>query len=119
MSASTDQTISMCRGAQWIEVEGRLWASGEDYDRQWEEVQRLARVLELQKAGGLRWQHIDDAREREVLRARVADLSMLVRRLAFLAPPDKRGEALDYLKRHQLEGSPLRDDPSAGTSQEG
>ena len=52
-------------------------------------------------------------RDAAALRARIADLSMLVKRLVFLAPPDKRSEALDYLKRHQLEGSPLRDDPSA------
>ena len=43
------------------------------------------------------------------LRARVADLSMLVRRLSRYAPPGPAGDALDYLKRHGLEGSPLRD----------
>lgn len=56
-------------------------------------------------------------RDAAALRARIADLSMLVKRLVFLAPPDKRSEALDYLKRHQLEGSPLRDDPSAADAQ--
>lgn len=43
------------------------------------------------------------------LRARVADLSMLVRRLSRYAPPGLAGDALDYLKRHGLEGSPMRD----------
>lgn len=47
--------------------------------------------------------------ENEALRARVADLSMLVRRLSRYAPPGLAGDALDYLKRHGLEGSPMRD----------
>lgn len=52
--------------------------------------------------------------ELEALRARVADLSMLVKRLAGYAPPAREREALAYLRRHELQGSPLRDDPSAG-----
>lgn len=80
MAEMTDQTISHCRGAQWIEVGGRLWALGEDYDRQWEELQRLTRVLQIQKADGSRWQHIDDARELEALRARVAELEAAAKR---------------------------------------
>ena len=47
--------------------------------------------------------------ELAALRARVADLSMLVRRLSRYAPPGLAGDALDYLKRHGLEGSPMRD----------
>lgn len=59
--------------------------------------------------------HLECAAARvEELRARVADLSMLVRRLARYAPPGPAGDALDYLKRHGIEGSPMRDVPSAG-----
>lgn len=54
--------------------------------------------------------HLECAVSRyEALRARVADLSMLVRRLSRYAPPGPAGDALDYLKRHGLEGSPMRD----------
>lgn len=49
------------------------------------------------------------AADYDALRARVADLSMLVRRLSRYAPPGLAGDALDYLKRHGLEGSPMRD----------
>jgi hypothetical protein len=41
---------------------------------------------------------------------KITDLAMLVRRLSRFAPPQQAAQALDYLKRHGLEGSPLRDD---------
>lgn len=45
-----------------------------------EEVERLARVSSLVLQDS-RWQHIDDARELEALRARVADLETALRAL--------------------------------------
>src|ERR1039458_866324 len=41
---------------------------------------------------------------------KITDLAMLVRRLSRFAPPQQAARALDYCKRHGLEGSPLRDD---------
>lgn len=45
--------------------------------------------------------------------ARITDLAILVRRLSRYAPPGQAAEALGYLKRHDLEGTPLRDDSAA------
>lgn len=49
------------------------------------------------------------------LQQEVADLAMLVRRLSRYAPPGPAGDALDYLKRHDLMGSVLRTGPRQGT----
>jgi hypothetical protein len=58
------------------------------------------------------------AGEAEALRARVADLSMMVRRLVRALPTDHiiGGQAMMLLTRHHLEGSPLRATESAGES---
>jgi len=39
----------------------------------------------------------------------VKDLAILVRRLSRFAPPQTAALALDYLKRYNLLGTPLRD----------
>jgi hypothetical protein len=38
----------------------------------------------------------------------VKDLAMLVKRMATYAPPGLRADAIGYLKRYNLEGTPLR-----------
>lgn len=43
----------------------------------------------------------------------VLNLAALVRRLSRFAPPGPASAALDYLKRHELEGSPVRAADSA------
>jgi hypothetical protein len=52
----------------------------------------------------------------QALRARVADLSMMVRRLVRALPTDHviGGQAMLLLTKHHLEGSPLRATESAG-----
>lgn len=48
-----------------------------------------------------------------VLELQVRDLAMLVKMLAKYAPDERAAQALNFLWRHNLQGSPLRDEDKA------
>lgn len=73
-----------------------------------DEIERLKSDL-AEKKRPLEPQMEMQNRRITALNSQVADLAMLVRRLSRFAPPGPAGDAINYLKRHDLEGSPLRE----------